>query len=176
MASGVGMMKQDDTSTEYDPSKYMDEEPNLTDFAFDSYKKNPKFRKEFAGEKQGKKSVHETYHKAWAFPNAEKFLEKVRQVPIFLTQQPRLLAKNHFDKVVLWSYPGSGAELLREYLEQISKILTGSDYPGDTYDAWGNTIEFQGDGKINNKVWIVNSHFPYDTQKQIFDAQRCMVF
>jgi hypothetical protein len=37
------------------------------------------------------------------------------------------LSKNEFEKVVLVSYPRSGNTLLRKYIEDITRVATGSD-------------------------------------------------
>ena len=39
----------------------------------------------------------------------------------------RFLSKNLFEKIVIASYPGSGATLLRRLIEDITKVTTGSD-------------------------------------------------
>ena len=42
--------------------------------------------------------------------------------------EAKYLSKNLFEKVVLTSYPRSGNTLLRKYLEDITAIITGSDW------------------------------------------------
>ena len=74
----------------------------------------------------------------------------------FLQETPKLIQSKKFSKTAIVSFPGAGSELLRIYLEKITKILTGSDcksYP-----------QFPANG-MRNKVWIVNSHFPYQIGK-----------
>ena len=40
---------------------------------------------------------------------------------------PRFLSKNEFERVVIACYPRSGTTLLRRYIEEITKVVTGSD-------------------------------------------------
>ena len=56
------------------------------------------------------------------------------QISIYLNQraflsiyQFKYLSVNWFEKVALASYPRSGNSLLRRYIENISRVITGSD-------------------------------------------------
>ena len=62
----------------------------------------------------------------------KKFLNIIRSKFKFKTKPnyrwgARFLSKNLFEKVVIASYPGSGATLLRRLIEDITKVTTGSD-------------------------------------------------
>jgi len=65
--------------------------------------------------------------------------------------------------VVIASYPRSGDELLRAYLEKILGVATGSD--GDLKDNLNEikqtaTNGFVGEGIVDHRVSIVSTHFP----------------
>jgi hypothetical protein len=60
-------------------------------------------------------------------PNYSFYLQKTDKIPSHIST-PKYLSKNFFEKVVLTSYPRSGNTLLRKYLEDITGIITGSDW------------------------------------------------
>ena len=88
------------------------------------------------------------------------FLEKTTEIPDHILE-PKYLSKNVFEKVVLASYPRSGNTLIRKYLEDITGIPTGSDFD-QAFKRPHNLIDMglKGEGTLDEKVWIVKSHFP----------------
>jgi hypothetical protein len=61
----------------------------------------------------------------------------------------------------LTSYPRSGNTLIRSYLEKITKIYSGSDC--DLRRKLNKVLldlGMVGEGKLDDSVWIVKSHFP----------------
>jgi hypothetical protein len=66
--------------------------------------------------------------------------------------------------------------LSRSYLETISKIFTGSDC--DTRRPLNRHLlemGLVGEGTVDNKVWIVKSHFPERLGRCEFSANKCIV-
>ena len=74
------------------------------------------------------------------------------------------MSKNQFEKVALPSYHSSGSTLLRKYIENITRILTGSD--GDVHSKLDKQLKIEGlmegEGILGSKVWIAQTNFPED--------------
>lgn len=65
------------------------------------------------------------------------------------------------DRVLLSSYPRSGNSFLRSLLEKHTGIITGSDCrPNRNLSASLLRFGFQGEGIIDESVWVVKSHYP----------------
>lgn len=65
-------------------------------------------------------------------------------------------------KVALTSYPGVDNKSTRKYIEDITKVVTGSDMLLDEYRVMASQLEgFKGEEIIDDRVWIVNTHHPW---------------
>ncbi len=63
--------------------------------------------------------------------------------------------------ILLASYPRSGNTLLRSYVEKIMGLWTGSDCDMDRpLNRQLQEMGMQGEGIVDDSVWIVKSHFP----------------
>lgn len=80
------------------------------------------------------------------------------------------------EKVLLASYPRSGNTLIRSYLEKITGVVTGSDH---ILDLKLNRDLFElgmaGEGKIDDTVWIVKSHYPERLGHSPLNVNRCIL-
>lgn len=171
MTSKMNFLKSNEMTNDDwgEESKYTDD---VSDYQIDALKKNSfiMFDK--------KKTVddleyYDAYHKKHACPSAKKYLSKATAIPGYFIAEPKLLSKNQFEKVILSSFPGSGTEVLRYYLESTSKILTGSDTECSSSTYYTSSApSFLADGKTNNKVWISASHYPHIEKEQEFEAHR----
>ena len=80
------------------------------------------------------------------------------------------------EKIVISSYPRSGNTLTRSYLEQLTRIYTGSDCQiHRTLNKQLQSAGLCGESEIDNKVWIVKTHYPKRTGSQKFIANRAIV-
>ena len=80
------------------------------------------------------------------------------------------------EKVLLTSFPRSGNTLIRTYLEQLTSIPTGSDC--DIRRPLNRQLKemgLSGEGKIDNSVWIVKSHYPERIGVDRFFANKVVV-
>lgn len=80
------------------------------------------------------------------------YLQKTTDIPKQILDA-KYLSKNYFEKVILTSYPRSGNTLLRKYLEDITGIVTGSDW--DVKRKLNNDLVemgMRGEGKVG--FWI----------------------
>ena len=108
-------------------------------------------------------------------PTPDLYLEKSTEIPKHLTE-PKYLSNNFFEKVILTSYPRSGNTLLRKYLEDITGIITGSDW--DVRRKLNSDLVemgMKGEGKVNNRVWTVKSHYPERYGHTKFFANKCIL-
>lgn len=91
--------------------------------------------------------------------------EKTRRQAINHLTYPRpqfipRLSQEH-DRVLLVSYPRSGNSMLRQRLENLTNIVTGSDSrPLQTLSKSLLRCGYLGEGITDSSVWIVKSHFP----------------
>ena len=108
-------------------------------------------------------------------PTFEMYLKKTTEIPEHLLQ-PKYFSKNVFEKVVLASYPRSGNTMTRKYLEDITGVITGSDFD-QKRDIAHNLIEegMVGEGKVDDKVWIIKTHFPMGPINVKCDANKCIL-
>ncbi len=94
--------------------------------------------------------------------SASTFQQKLAAMKSELSSEVSFLTGDHWiEKILLTSYPRSGNTLSRSYLETISRIYTGSDC--DTRRPLNRHLlemGLVGEGTVDNKVWIVKSHFP----------------
>ena len=67
-----------------------------------------------------------------------------------------LSAENQVEKVIVTSYPRSGNTLCREYIETLTRTVIGSDIKCPMLSELG----LKGELVMDNRVWIVKSHFP----------------
>lgn len=84
--------------------------------------------------------------------------------------------ENTIEKIILTSYPRSGNTLIRSYLEKITSVYTGSDC--DVKRKLNRDLlelGMQGEGRINDSVWIVKTHYPERTGFQKFNASKSIV-
>ena len=82
-------------------------------------------------------------------PNPAFYLQKFDKFPIYL-DSGKFLNKNVFEKVILTSYPRSGNTLLRKYIEDITGVITGSDW--DVKRRLNSDLVemgMRGEGKVN---------------------------
>ena len=80
------------------------------------------------------------------------------------------------EKIVLTSYPRSGNTLIRTYLEKLTRVFTGSDC--DVRRPLNKQLQdmgMEGEGQIDNRVWIVKSHFPERIGRAKFAANKCII-
>ena len=65
------------------------------------------------------------------------------------------------DRVLLVSYPRSGNSFLRQCLETMTGIVTGSDSrPNRPLSAQLLSCGYKGEGITDESVWIIKSHYP----------------
>lgn len=80
------------------------------------------------------------------------------------------------EKVLLASYPRSGNTLIRSYIEKITGVITGSDH---IIDLKLNKDLFElgmtGEGKLDDTVWIVKSHYPERLGHSPLKVNRCVL-
>ena len=80
------------------------------------------------------------------------------------------------EKIVLTSYPRSGNTLIRTYLEKLTRIYTGSDC--DVRRPLNKQLQdmgMAGEGQIDDRVWIVKSHYPERIGRAKFAANKCII-
>ena len=80
------------------------------------------------------------------------------------------------DTVIMASYPRSGNTLLRAYLEKIMGLTSGSDC--DILKKLNNDLMHMGlagEGLVDKRVWIVNTHYPERYGKTKFYAERVLL-
>ena len=139
----------------------------------------------------------ELYHRGSAFPNVSRYLKSMSKIPKYWMGAPKFLIKHDMPKVVLASFPGSEWEVLRNYLQLVTCILTGSDTDYSIVDEVYSSQHFKGDGIINKKdkkkvceediqdpnctsslqllVWMVNSHYPYVMPSKKYKTNVCVL-
>ena len=80
------------------------------------------------------------------------------------------------EKVILTSYPRSGNTLLRSYLEKLTRVRTGSDCElKRALNMQLKEMGLEGEGKIDDTVWIVKTHFPERIGGRTFVANKTVV-
>ena len=80
------------------------------------------------------------------------------------------------ETVVLASYPRSGNSLLRSLLESISGVVTGSDTRADrTLSLALQECGVRGEGVIDERAWVVKSHYPERRGCARFAAKRAIL-
>ena len=158
-------------------SKYSNEEVDYESFMGDEIKIDEKCFDKFEDEfKTEFNDAQPQVFRMKASPNAKIFLSKTDKIPKYLNVEPKLLSKNLFETVLLASFPGSGNSLLRHYLQSITKILTGSDDIINKDQIKNqNSDGFIGDGRTDNKVWMINSHFPFNKGNNKFSCHKCIL-
>jgi hypothetical protein len=80
------------------------------------------------------------------------------------------------EKIILTSYPRCGNTLMRSYLEQLSRVFTGSDC--DLRRPMNQQLKDMGlcgEGNCSDEVWIVKTHFPERIGRRKFKANKCIV-
>ncbi|CDW71074.1 fbox domain containing protein [Stylonychia lemnae] len=66
------------------------------------------------------------------------------------------------NRVLFATFPRTGNSFLRQYFEDITNIVTGSDMDfSATYEVCLNG--FKGEGYLDDRVWIQKSHYPMQT-------------
>mmetsp|Transcript_10770 Transcript_10770/g.12121 ORF Transcript_10770/g.12121 Transcript_10770/m.12121 type:complete len:258 (+) Transcript_10770:159-932(+) len=109
-------------------------------------------------------------------PTILKYLTKANKIPKYLQTEPMLLSKNSFEKVALCSFPGSGSNLLRYYLQKATRVLTGSDCDINSPIFNEQLVNgFSGESRTDPKVWIVSTAFPYQREDKMFAANKCIL-
>ncbi|CDW75049.1 fbox domain containing protein [Stylonychia lemnae] len=66
------------------------------------------------------------------------------------------------NRVLLATFPRTGNSFLRQYFEQITNIVTGSDMDFSLTQEVGLN-GFKGEAYIDDRVWIQKTHHPMDT-------------
>ena len=87
-----------------------------------------------------------------------------------------LASSNSKELIMLTSYPRSGNTLLRNYLEDISGIFTGSDC--DIRRPLNRQLQMMGlsgEGKLDDSVWIAKTHYPERIGRDTCHATKCIV-
>lgn len=80
------------------------------------------------------------------------------------------------DTLLMSSYPRSGNTLLRAYLERIMGLVTGSDVDlNKNLNMALLDMGMAGEGLVDNRVWIVKTHYPERHGKTKFQAHRCIL-
>ena len=78
--------------------------------------------------------------------------------------------------MLLTSYPRSGNTLIRTYLEQLTRVVTGSDCEiKRRLNKELRIMGLQGEGYIDESVWIVKSHYPERMGRLKFHTNKCIV-
>jgi len=78
--------------------------------------------------------------------------------------------------VILTSFPRSGNTLLRGYLEKLTQVFTGSDCDlKRPLNLQLKEMGLTGEGKLDNDVWIIKTHYPERIGRQEFIANKCIV-
>jgi hypothetical protein len=84
-------------------------------------------------------------------------------------------SKQH-EKVILTSYPRCGNTLMRSYLEKLTRVLTGSDCElNRKLNKQLQTLGLDGESELDDKVWVVKTHYPERTGRTPFTAKRAIV-
>lgn len=117
-------------------------------------------------------------HRIKLCPDYLAFLAKTSptQIPKYWLSPAKFLPKNSFETIGLVSYPRSGNTLLRKYLEETTKICTGSDsnlkrkLVRDLRDKG-----MYGEGITDSRVWVVKSHYPERREPKIFKANKIIL-
>ena len=101
------------------------------------------------------------YYSADFVPTPAIFLERSFESLLKQFGDPAFLPRNEFDKVLLCSFPRSGNTLFRSYMEHVTRIITGSDC-NRSRKLIRELIDLgmQGEGIVDERVWIVKTHFP----------------
>ncbi len=101
------------------------------------------------------------------------------EAPLASPQKPQYLSEDDYrrnDRVALASYPRSGNSLLRSLLEKLYGVTTGSDAdPKRTLNQQLVDMGMVGEGVVDERVWIVKTHFPERMGKVKFNAKRAIV-
>ena len=80
------------------------------------------------------------------------------------------------DTVIMVSFPRSGNNLLRGYLEKIMGLTSGSDC--DITKKLNKDLMLMGlagEGLVDKRVWVVKSHYPERYGKTKFYAERAIL-
>ena len=94
------------------------------------------------------------------------------QTKTFLEESQDVIA----EKVILTSFPRSGNTLLRSHLEKLTSIYTGSDC--DLKRPLNRQLKemgLDGEGKLDNDIWIIKTHYPERVGRQEFIANKSIV-
>ena len=108
-------------------------------------------------------------------PSHDLYLAKTTEIPEHI-KEPKYLITNLFEKVIVTSYSRSGNTLVRKYIQDITGIITGSDT-----DLRGRLCQYliskglKGEGKINNRVWCIKSHYPLRETVNMYNANKCVL-
>ena len=74
------------------------------------------------------------------------------------------------------SYPRSGNTLIRSYLEKITSFYTGSDCDiSRKLNKELLEMGMEGEGRVDDSVWIIKTHFPERVGHSQFKAHKCIV-
>jgi len=73
----------------------------------------------------------------------------------------RFLATPHREQVALASFPRSGNSLMRDLIETVTRIVTGSDTkPTRGLSRQLREAGLAGEGRTDETVWIIKTHWP----------------
>ena len=79
-------------------------------------------------------------------------------------------------RILLSSYPRSGNSYLRSLLEGYTGIITGSDNrPNRNLSASLIRFGFQGEGVVDQSVWLIKSHYPERFGYVCFNVQKVIL-
>ena len=99
--------------------------------------------------------------------------EEASRFPLALPARFLGAAEGVGETVVLASYPRSGNSLLRSLLESVSGVITGSDTaPNRTLSMALQRCGVRGEGVVDERCWVVKSHYPERRGCEAFAAAR----
>ena len=109
-------------------------------------------------------------------PTPSMYLERSFEYLLKQFGDPAFLPRNEFDKVLLCSFPRSGNTLFRSYMERVTRIITGSDC-NRSRKLIRELIELgmQGEGIVDDRVWIVKTHFPERMGGAQMGVHKCLL-
>ncbi|CDW84253.1 UNKNOWN [Stylonychia lemnae] len=87
--------------------------------------------------------------------------ESLQDEDQWMIETPPMFLDGHplNNRILLATFPRTGNSFLRQYLENITNIVTGTDMDfAVNYELGLNG--FKGEGHVDDRVWIQKSHYP----------------
>jgi hypothetical protein len=86
------------------------------------------------------------------------------------------LGAPHGEKVALASFPRSGNSLMRDLIEKVTRVITGSDTkPTRGLSRQLREAGLAGEGRTDDTVWIVKTHWPERQGVSPFTVSKAIV-